>query len=165
MNIYIADRGVDNNQDPNENDGVIFEVTVPPLVSDTTAPEWDGLTTGVGSGANTGTGGAVRVEFDSASDDVSGDSVKFNIYYAETTSWDDVNWSNNTAQLAVTPGAGGTYAHAFTVTGLSDDVNYTFGVRVEDQSGNEDTNPTTLTATPTLFIPDTTAPAWGWRAS
>jgi hypothetical protein len=49
----------------------------------------------------------------------------------------------------VTPSAGSTYVHAFTVTGLSDDVNYTFGVRVEDQSGNEDTNTNTLTATPT----------------
>ncbi|MEW5958501.1 MAG: Ig-like domain-containing protein, partial [Chloroflexota bacterium] len=30
MNIYIVDRGVDNNSDPNENDGKIYEMTLPP---------------------------------------------------------------------------------------------------------------------------------------
>lgn len=30
LSLYIADRGVDNNADPDENDGKIYEVTVPP---------------------------------------------------------------------------------------------------------------------------------------
>jgi hypothetical protein len=29
--IYIVDRGVDNNSDPNENDGKVYEMTLPPL--------------------------------------------------------------------------------------------------------------------------------------
>ncbi len=29
MNVYIAARGVDNDFDPNENDGKIYEVTTP----------------------------------------------------------------------------------------------------------------------------------------
>ncbi|MGR9013912.1 MAG: hypothetical protein ACU83U_09740, partial [Gammaproteobacteria bacterium] len=30
-NIYISSRGVDNNADPNENDGAVYEVSIPPL--------------------------------------------------------------------------------------------------------------------------------------
>jgi len=29
MNLYVADRGVDNNTDPNENDGMVYELTFP----------------------------------------------------------------------------------------------------------------------------------------
>jgi hypothetical protein len=146
-NLFIADRGVDNNQDSNENDGRIFEVTIPPL--DITAPIWNGATIGIGSAIDTAAGGSVRVEFDTASDDEDGANVKFNIYYAETAVWDDADWSKNTVILDVTPTAISSYAYAYTVTGLTVDVDYTFGVRVEDQSGNEDGNITTLTATPT----------------
>jgi hypothetical protein len=119
------------------------------FVADTTAPVWGGATLGIGLAVDTTTGGSVTVEFDSASDDVDGANVKFNIYYAETALWDDVDWSNNSMLADVTPAAGATYAHAYTVTGLSNDVAYTFGVRAEDQSGNEDANTTTATATPT----------------
>jgi hypothetical protein len=45
---------------------------------------------------------------------------------------------------------GSTFAHAATISGLNNNVSYTFGVRVEDQSGNEDANTGTLKATPTL---------------
>ncbi len=31
MNVYIVARGVDNNSDPNENDGMVYEFSVPPL--------------------------------------------------------------------------------------------------------------------------------------
>ena len=31
MSLYITDRGVDNNSDPDENDGKIYEVSIPPL--------------------------------------------------------------------------------------------------------------------------------------
>lgn len=145
--LFIVDRGIDNNSDPNENDGKIFEVTIP--APDTTAPVWNGSTTGIGMATDTAIGDSVRVEFDTAVDDVYGSNVKFNIYYAETAVWDDANWSNNEVILDATPTAGSIYAHAYTVTGLTVDIDYTFGVRVEDQSGNEDDNITTLTATPT----------------
>jgi hypothetical protein len=39
-------------------------------LSDTSAPVWDGLTVGLGSAADTTTGGSVTVEFDTASDDI-----------------------------------------------------------------------------------------------
>jgi hypothetical protein len=136
------------NEDTNTN---TLTATPTLFIPDTSAPVWDGLTVGLGSAADTTTGGSVTVEFDTASDDIDGANVRFNIYYAETAVWDAANWSNNTQLVDVTPSAGSTYVHAFTVTGLSDDVNYTFGVRVEDQSGNEDTNTNTLTATPTLL--------------
>ena len=32
MNLYIVERGVDNNSDPNENDGKLYEMTLPPLL-------------------------------------------------------------------------------------------------------------------------------------
>jgi len=147
-NLFIADRGVDNNSDPNENDGVIFEVHIPGLVPDTTAPVWDGLTTGIGLAQDAGTGGAVKVEFDTASDDVEGAGVKFNIYYAETALWDSVNWSNNAVILDVAPAVGSTYANSYTVSGLTNGVTYTFGVRVEDRLGNEDSNTTSASAIP-----------------
>jgi len=144
-NLFVADRGVDNDANPNENDGRIFEVTIPPY--DTTAPVWNGATTGIGS-AMDGAGGTVRVEFDTAIDDEDLTNVRFNIYYAETAVWDDVNWSNNTVLLNVTPSAGSSYAHAFTVTGMATDIEYIFGVRVADQSLNEDGNTNTLTVIP-----------------
>ncbi|HSR30910.1 MAG TPA: NEW3 domain-containing protein [Anaerolineae bacterium] len=34
--IYIADRGVDNDTDPNENDGKVYEMTLPPNIPDLT---------------------------------------------------------------------------------------------------------------------------------
>ncbi|MGD9145550.1 MAG: hypothetical protein PVI80_08310, partial [Anaerolineae bacterium] len=36
MNLYVADRGVDNNNDPLENDGKVYEFYVPPLTADVT---------------------------------------------------------------------------------------------------------------------------------
>ncbi len=33
MNLYIVDRGVDNTADPGENDGRLFEMSIPPLVN------------------------------------------------------------------------------------------------------------------------------------
>jgi hypothetical protein len=154
MNIYIADRGIDNNQDPNENDGKIYEFSIPPFTPDTSPPEWDGLTIGIGSAIDIGTGGKVTVEFDTAFDDVDGTNVRFNIYYAESTLWNDSNWNDAAHNIVynVTTVTGSIYAHAFTVANLVSGVAYTFGVRVEDQSGNEDTNVVKLTATPTGIV-------------
>jgi uncharacterized repeat protein (TIGR01451 family) len=38
MNVYITDRGVDNNQDPDENDGKIYEISIPPITPGNTPP-------------------------------------------------------------------------------------------------------------------------------
>ncbi|HSF18384.1 MAG TPA: hypothetical protein VLK65_22835 [Vicinamibacteria bacterium] len=38
FNLYVADRGVDNNVDPNENDGKIFEMSLPPLTPGNNPP-------------------------------------------------------------------------------------------------------------------------------
>ena len=41
MNIYIADRGVDNDYDSNENDGKVYEVSLPPISPGNTPPDVD----------------------------------------------------------------------------------------------------------------------------
>ncbi len=38
MSIYIVDRGVDNDSDPDENDGKIYELTLPPLITTPVPP-------------------------------------------------------------------------------------------------------------------------------
>ncbi len=38
MNIYITERGVDNNSDPNENDGKVYEMSLSPIAQDNTPP-------------------------------------------------------------------------------------------------------------------------------
>ncbi|HXV63547.1 MAG TPA: hypothetical protein VEK15_22790 [Vicinamibacteria bacterium] len=38
FNLYVADRGVDNNVNPNENDGKIFEMSLPPLTPGNNPP-------------------------------------------------------------------------------------------------------------------------------
>jgi Bacterial Ig domain/K319L-like, PKD domain len=38
LNAYIADRGVDNDKDPNENDGKVYEISVPPVPAGNRAP-------------------------------------------------------------------------------------------------------------------------------
>ena len=49
-----------------------------------------------------------------------------------------------------TVGAASTFTHAVTVNGLTNGVSCTFGLRVEDWSGNKDVNIGMLTAAPTL---------------
>ena len=41
MNIYIADRRIDNNQDPNENDGQVYEMSLPGVTPNNEAPTTD----------------------------------------------------------------------------------------------------------------------------
>ena len=38
MNLYIADRGVDNDNDPDENDGRVYELFIPPLTPGNSPP-------------------------------------------------------------------------------------------------------------------------------
>ena len=116
--------------------------------ADTTSPSWNRATLGIGLAADAAAGGRVTVEFDTARDKVDGANLKFNVYYEAGASWDNGDWTNNSVVVnaAVTPGS--TFAHSNSVRGLKNGVAYTFGVRAEDQSGNEDTNTTTMTATP-----------------
>ena len=50
-----------------------------------------------------------------------------------------------------------------TLRGLNYGVTYTFGVRAEDQSGNEDSNTGTLTVTPSAPVPDTSTRRYRYR--
>lgn len=122
----------------------------PSQVSDNNPPDWDGATPGVGSATDTALGGKITVEFDTADDAVDDNNVKYNVYYADTDAWDGENWDRNNVIADAAIHAGGTLSNAVTVSGLTNNVSHTFGVRAEDQSGNEDTNTNTLTATPTL---------------
>ncbi|MEJ5364726.1 MAG: GDSL-type esterase/lipase family protein [Desulfosoma sp.] len=128
---------------------------------DTTAPVWDS-TVGICSARDTRAGGSVTVEFGTATDDTDGANVRYNLYYAPAATWDANHWENNTKLANVTPTAGTTCARAFTLTGLTDGVQYVFGVRVADQAGNEDTNSVTATATPGLFENFESGAAQGW---
>ena len=123
--------------------------------ADTTSPSRNRATLGIGLAADAASGGRVTVEFDTARDKVDGADLKFNVYYEAGASWDNGDWTNNSVVVnaAVTPGS--TFAHSNSVRGLKNGVAYTFGVRAEDQSGNEDTNTTTMTATPSAApVPD-----------
>ena len=124
------------------------DITAP----DMTAPVWDD-TVGICSAVDTAVGGNVRVDFGTATDDVSGSNVSYNIYYAPTAGWSDSDWSVNYVILDVVPAAGTVCANAYTVGGLVSGTEYTFGVRVADESGNEDTNQAAITAIPTGDVP------------
>lgn len=121
------------------------------IPTDTLPPSWDD-TIGIAIAIDNETNGSVTVEFGGASDASGGSNIKYNIYYAETDSWDDDTWTNNNALLDVDTVAGSTYNNACTVTGLTNEVSYTFGVRIEDEEGNEGTNTNTALATPTELI-------------
>ena len=125
---------------------------------DTTPPSWDGATAGIGLASDTATGGSVTVEFDTAQDVEDGSNLKFNVYYAASGYWNNADWTGNSMVADATVGPGSTFTHAVTLSGLTDGVRYTFGVRVEDQSGNEDANTRTLTATPTVSKQESNAP-------
>ncbi|MGB3209604.1 MAG: GDSL-type esterase/lipase family protein, partial [Desulforhopalus sp.] len=119
-------------------DNISYSDSGPP--ADTEPPVWD-TTTGIVSAQDTGTGGSVRVDFGMATDTVDGANVDYIVYYAPSLSWSS-DWSLNNVALATTV--------PFTINGLTSDVSYTFGVRVTDQSGNEDGNTNTLNAVPTF---------------
>ena len=162
-NTFSTVIGKDNRKDDKYFSGVVDEVSIygialsgveiSGMVSSFTPPVWD-TTTGIQSAVDDTTGGSVTIEFGSAADAVDGTNIKYNLYYASTSSWDNAVWSNNTVVADITVVAGATYAHAYTLTGLTDGVEYTFGVRVVDQSGNEDANTVVLTETPSLASPD-----------
>ena len=115
---------------------------------DTTAPVWDSAM-GICSAQDTGAGGSVVVDFGSATDDVNGTDVTYNLYYAPTAVWNAADWGANDVVRDVALSSGSVCANAFTLGGLQSGTGYTFGVRAEDLSGNEDANTSTATATPT----------------
>ena len=117
---------------------------------DTTPPVWDGATDGAGLVTGNRTGGSVTVEFDTASDVIDEANLKYNVYYAESGSWDNVDWKGNDVVADTAIRSGSTFSYAVTISGLLNDVSYTFGVRAEDQSGNEDNNINTLIAIPAV---------------
>ncbi len=129
--------------------------------ADTTSPSWNRATLGIGLAADAASGGRVTVEFDTARDKVDDADLKFNVYYEARASWDNGDWTNNSVVVDAAVSPGSTFAHSISVRGLSNGVAYTFGVRAEDQSGNEDTNTTTMTATPsTATVPDTSTKSY-----
>ena len=78
-----------------------------------------------------------------------GENLKYNVYYAASGAWNNTRWTSNNVLADAALGAGSTFANPVTVGGLTDGVSYTFGVRVQDRSGNEDADTRRLTATPT----------------
>jgi hypothetical protein len=144
--VRAYDKGVESS---NSNEVHLAASISNNTASDTTSPSWNGATTGIGAVTDNRTGGSVTVEFDTAVDAVDGSDLKFNVYYAASGSWKSGDWANNKVVADAATKRGSTFDHAVTVSGLTNDVSYTFGVRAEDQSGNEDTNTGTLKATPT----------------
>ena len=116
--------------------------------NDMTPPSWNGATIGIGAAENNGSGGSITIEFDTAKDSVDGSNVNFNIYYAQTRNWNKSDWDDNNTTAHVGTSTGSIFSHAAILNNLTNGVNYTIGVRVEDQSGNEETNTNTLTVTP-----------------
>lgn len=152
---YFVARAYDGDTESADSGEVHY---IPPVSTDPNPdmapPSWNGSTTGIGLAVDTTLGGSVTVEFDTAYDVIEGNNLKFNVYYAPSKSWDNANWSRNGVIVDATVRAGSTFSNAFTVSGLTNDISYTFGVRSEDQSSNEDSNDRTLSATPTLYQDD-----------
>lgn len=112
--------------------------TLPP--SDTTPPVFSGIQLVYDSAS----GGSVTLEFNSATDP--SPPIRYNVYFKESAIW---SWATATKLSNVYVTSGSTHTYKYTVTGLQDGVQYTFGVRAEDRYGNEETNTVTLTAIPT----------------
>lgn len=110
-----------------------------PDVVDRIPPTWDNQA-GICSAEDAAIGRSVTVNFGAATDDIDEGRIKYNIYYAPTTDWNSRNWFANNVITNIAPTAGIVCVNAYRVTGLTNDVEYTFGVRVLE------TNPVTKTA-------------------
>ncbi len=115
--------------------------------SDTTAPTFGGISEAV---ASPDAGGAVKVSWVPASDDLTSPAGIVYLVYAST----------NAANLwTTTPTLTDPGASSFTVAGLPDKaVSYTFGVRARDAAGNIDHNKISKPSNPS---PDTKPPSFG----
>lgn len=101
--------------------------------ADYTAPVFAGLA----SAEDVGTGGAVTLSWDAATDNMGGD-VTYKIYMAATSGGYDFGAPTATAD-----------GSPYTLTGLTNGTAYYFVVRATDAAGNEDTNAVEKSATPT----------------
>ncbi|WP_419658192.1 fibronectin type III domain protein [Desulfosarcina variabilis str. Montpellier] len=118
--------------------------------TDTTPPSWSGATNGIGAVESNGSSGSVTIEFDTATDAIDGNNLNYNVYYAPTQSWNQSDWTQNSTITSISTSTGSFFTYAVSVNNLTNDVSYTIGVRAEDQSGNEDTNTSTMTVIPTV---------------
>jgi hypothetical protein len=146
---YFVVRAYDGNTESADSNEVHY---IPPesgdSEADVTPPTWNGATAGIGRVNTDGSDASVIVEFDTAIDLVDGSDLLFNVYYAPTASWDDSDWTANSVVANAAVGEGDTFTNAVSVGNLTGKSPYTFGVRVEDRSGNEDGNTMTMTAIP-----------------
>ena len=117
---------------------------------DIETPVWDD-TIGVCSVTDNATDGSLIVEFGSATDNIDNSDIKYNIYYAPSSLWNNGNWTDNSSVLnaQVNSGTGGCTC-SYLLSGLQTNTEYTAGVRVCDKSGNEDQNRVALSAIPTV---------------
>lgn len=95
---------------------------------------------------DTGEGGKIRIEFNSASDPTP--PIKYNIYYNLATLWNDSNWNLNQKILNAPTQPGDIYELKTFLSGLQDGEEYVVGVRAQDGAGNEEANSVTLTVIP-----------------
>jgi len=100
---------------------------------DTTPPTFGGLT----GASDAGSGGTVDLTWAAATDPST--PITYNIYWATSSG----------GQNFVTPNQTSTLGTGDSVTGLANGTPYYFVVRAEDSQGNEDTNTTEFSATPT----------------
>ena len=148
---YFVVRARDNGlESANSNQVYLAPAASGSSSGDSAPPSWNGATNGIGLVEDNGTGGRVTVQFDTARDGVDRTNLKFNVYYAASGSWNNTDWTRNNVVADAGVGSGSTFTHAVSLSGLTNGVSYTFGVRAEDQSGNEDGNTHTLRATPTV---------------
>lgn len=108
-------------------------------VKDTTPPAFSGIKLA----ESTLETDSINVEFDKAVDPTH--PIKYNIYYAPTAAW---SWETATKLTNVAVSTGDFYTYKFVISGLEKGVEYTFGVRAEDNAANEDSNTVVLTAKP-----------------
>ncbi len=147
---YFVVRAYDGSLESHNSNEAQYEAPSSEDSSDSTPPVWSGATSGIGLAEDNGTGGSVSVEFGTAEDKVDNTDLNFNVYYAKTKNWNNNNWLKNNVVSDVTVSGGTTFTNKATINGLTNNVSYKFGIRVEDQSGNEDTNTQTMKATPTV---------------
>ena len=92
------------------------------------------------------------VNFGTATDEGSS-TVSYNVYYAPAALWRSDDWSANNIIFDAPHASGSVCSEAFTVGGLQSGTAYRFGIRAEDEFGNEDTNTNTVLVTPTGVQP------------
>ncbi len=126
----------------NEDTNTSEQSATPTSGADTTPPVFSGLY----SATDAETGDSIALYWTEATDD--SPPITYNIYYATDSGGQNFETANATTSATTT----------YSVTGLTKDVKYYFVVRAEDSYGNEDTNTSEQSATPTSGA-DTTPPS------